>query len=161
MLLGPAIGSVFAASVTPTPHEGNITACPLEGYLSIFIDGKDGSGSKGGVTVDVTYHQNNSLDFTATGGLVYVAYVKGGDNYNTYDYRPGGVASDTNLVSPDNGGGQVPAVSHSVYCVKETTETTTTTSEESSETTTTTSEESSETTTDDVGGVQRDDHDDV
>ena len=64
----------------------------------------------------VTYHDDNSIDFAATGGLVAVAFVKGGDNANKYTYSPA-VASDTNLVSPLNNGGQVPAVSHTVFCV--------------------------------------------
>ena len=66
--------------------------------------------------MNVTYHDDNSIDFAATGGLVSVAFVKGGDNANKYAYSPA-VASDTNLVSPLNGGGQVPAVSHTVFCV--------------------------------------------
>ena len=139
MLLGPAIGSVFAASVTPTLHEhGNITECPF-GRLSEHRHRRQGFERLGLAALRSTlpYNEDNSLDFAATGGLVYVAYVKGGDNYNEYDYRPDGVASDTNLVSPDNDGGQVPGVSHSVYCVKETTETTTTTTSGESSTTTT------------------------
>ncbi len=153
-LLGPAIGSAFAASVTPTPTESdNITTCPYEGYATIGIDGNDSSGSAGGVTVDVTYNGDNSLDFEATGGLVYVAFVKGGNNYNEYDYRPDGVASDTDLVSPLNGGGQVPAVSHSVFCVKKTT-TTTTTTQTTSTTETTSSTESSVTTSTTTTGTE-------
>ena len=76
------------------------------------------SGSVAGVTVTVTYHQDNSIDFSATGGTVSKAFVKGGDDYNEYAYSPS-VASDTNLISPPVGGEDqnIPAVSHTVFCV--------------------------------------------
>ena len=142
---GAAARTVSAASVAPIPHDGNVTAkdngCP-DGDLVIVIGGGVASGSAGGVTINVTYNADNSLDFSATGGLVDIAYVKGGDKYNEYKYNPA-VASDTNLVSPLNGGNQVPAVSHSVYCVQPN-ETTTTTSTSSTETTS--SSETTETT---------------
>ena len=148
---GAAARTVSAASVAPIAHEGNVTAkdndCP-SGDIVIVVDGGKASGSGGGVTINVTYHADNSLDFSATGGVVDIAYVKGGDNYNEYKYNPA-VTSDTNLVSPLNGGNQVPAVSHSVYCVQPN-ETTTTTSTSSTQTTssssTTETSETSETT---------------
>jgi hypothetical protein len=136
---GAAARPASAASVSPTAHSGNVTekdnGCP-DGDIVIVVDGSKASGSAGGVTIDVTYNDDNSLDFSATGGLVDIAYVKGGDNYNEYDYNPA-VASDTNLVSPLNGGNQVPTVSHSVYCVQQTTTTTTTTSKTSTSSTST------------------------
>ena len=46
----------------------------------IKIDGGAASDPHGGVTVNVTYHDDNSIDFAATGGLVSVAFVKGGDS---------------------------------------------------------------------------------
>ena len=70
------------------------------------------------MTVHVTYNDDNTLDFWVSGGTVSVAFVKGGDGYNEYAY-PSPVTSDTNLVSPLNGGDKVPAISHSVYCVSE------------------------------------------
>jgi hypothetical protein len=147
---GASARAVRAASVTPIAHEGNVTekdnGCP-SGDTVIVVDGGVASGSGAGVTIHVTYHDNNSLDFSATGGVVDIAYVKGGPNFNEYDYNPA-VTSDTNLVSPLNGGNQVPAVSHSVYCVQpnETTTSTTETSSSSSSTQTTSSSSTSETT---------------
>ena len=136
---GAAARPASAASVTPIAHSGNVTdkdnGCP-DGDIVIVVDGNKTTGSAGGVTITVTYHDNNSLDFSATGGVVDVAYVKGGDNFNEYDYNPA-VASDTNLVSPLNGGNQVPAVSHSVYCVGQNTTTTTTTTKTSTSSTST------------------------
>ena len=147
---GAAARTVSAASVAPIPHEGNVTAkdngCP-SGDIVIVVDGGKASGSGGGVTINVTYNADNSLDFSATGGVVDIAYVKGGDNYNEYDYNPA-VASDTNLVSPLNGGNQVPAVSHSVYCVQPnetTTSTSTSTTQSTSSSSTTETTETSET----------------
>jgi uncharacterized repeat protein (TIGR01451 family) len=120
VLMLSAAGAVSAASVTPTFHEGNVGVedCPT-GSTGIKIDGKDSSGSAGGVTVTLTYHDGNTVvDFTATGGLVSIAFIKGGDNYNQYTYSPA-VASDTNLISPPVGGDNqnTPAVSHTVFCV--------------------------------------------
>ena len=144
---GAAARPASAASVSPIAHSGNVTekdnGCPA-GDIVIDVDGSKTSGSAGGVTITVTYHDDNSLDFSATGGLVDVAYVKGGPNYNEYDYNPA-VASDTNLVSPLNGGDQVPAVSHSVYCVEQNQTTTTSTSSLDQSTTSSTSTTSSET----------------
>jgi hypothetical protein len=115
------VSAISAASVEPTFHEGNVGVedCP-EGTTGIKIAGGDASGSADGVTVNVTYNDDNSIDFAATGGLVAVAFVKGGDNYNEYAYSPA-VASDTNLVSPPVGGDNqnIPAVSHTVFCVVE------------------------------------------
>ena len=118
-----AVGATSAASVTPTFHEGNITAsgtyaadCP-DGSEALEIAGGALSGTLGGVTVNVTYHADNSIDFSATGGTVAVAFVKGGEAYNEYAYSPS-VTSDTNLVSPENGGLNVPVVSHTVFCVE-------------------------------------------
>jgi hypothetical protein len=147
---GASARPVRAASVAPVAHEGNVTekdnGCPSSDTV-IVVDGGVASGSGGGVTIHVTYHDNNSLDFSATGGVVDIAYVKGGPNFNEYDYDPA-VTSDTNLVAPLNGGNQVPAVSHSAYCVQpnETTTSTSQTSSSSSSTETTSSSSTSETT---------------
>jgi hypothetical protein len=118
-------GAAMAASVTPVATTGNFQAtdCPA-GTIGITITPPDTSGTAGGVTVTVTYNADKtSLDFTATGGKVWWAIVKGGDAYNTYTY-PAGVTSDTDLVAPLNNGNQQPAISHSVFCVKAGTTTT-------------------------------------
>ena len=132
-LVGPAATlAVAGPSVTPIEHSGNITTCPTG--TTIFINGPKGnttqdSGSAGGVTVNVTYtNGQTTVAFTVAGGVVNVAYIKGGPNYNEYNYGAAGTTGDTGLVSPDNGGGNVPVVSHSVFCVTSTTTSSSTTS---------------------------------
>ncbi|MEA2673253.1 MAG: hypothetical protein QOI92_445, partial [Chloroflexota bacterium] len=83
--------------------------------------GSDTTGS--GVTVTWTYDgTTKAVGFTATGGVVTIAYVKGGNSgYNTYDYTGfagGGVAWDSNLFAPNTGANlDHPAgLSHAVFC---------------------------------------------
>ena len=143
-LIGPGASGALATSlppsVTPTPHEGNITEC-VAGYVTIFVNGNSGTGddsvSAGGVTVNVHFDADNTLDWTATGGTISIVYVKGGNGYNEYDYNPA-VTSDTGLSAPVVGGDNVPDISHAVFCANPN-QTTTTISESSS-----TSSESSE-----------------
>ena len=118
VLMLSAVGAVSAASVTPTFHAGNVGVEDCPAGKGVKLGGSDTSGSVAGVTVTVTYHQDNSIDFAATGGTVSTAFIKGGDNYNEYAYSPS-VASDTNLISPPVGGENqnTPAVSHTVFCV--------------------------------------------
>ncbi len=125
MLTIGAVGIASAASVQPKFHEGNATVdgtyavdCP-GGSKALGVDGDKTSGGLGGVTVHITYHDDNSIDFSATGGKVAVAFVKGGPDANEYDYAPP-VSSDWNLVSPLVGNDKnVPDVSHTVFCVTE------------------------------------------
>ena len=161
-------GFASAASVEPTFHEGNITvegggnndAAACDPADAIFLNGGDSPETEGtsdnGVTVTVTYNEDKSFDFVADGGLVTIAYVKGASGYNEYNYGSPGVASDTNLVSPDAGGsGGAAAVSHLIFCTEQETVTTTTTEETTEETTTEeTTEETTTTTsfTQSVGG---------
>jgi hypothetical protein len=121
-------GFVSAASVEPVEHPGNITvegggnndAAACDADDAIFLNGGDTPETEGtsanGVTVTVTYNEDKSFDFVADGGLVTIAYVKGSNSYFEYNYGAG-VASDTNLVSPDAGGsGGAAAVSHLIFC---------------------------------------------
>ncbi len=156
-----AVGATSAASVTPTFHEGNITAsgtyaadCP-DGSEALEIAGGALSGTLGGVTVNVTYHADNSIDFSATGGTVAVAFVKGGEAYNEYAYSPS-VTSDTDLESPLNGGLNVPVVSHTVFCVEVDEQKTDPPTEEPTEEPSTppTEEPTEEPTTTPTGGVE-------
>jgi hypothetical protein len=67
-----------------------------------------------------------AVAFTATGGLVTIAYIKGGSGYNIYDYSGfagGGVAWDGHLHAPDtNNDGNVQGLSHAIFCTGEGTE---------------------------------------
>jgi hypothetical protein len=116
-LIAPA--GAAAAAVTPTEHEGNITTCPEGQGATINLDDENTSGSAAGVTVEIDYDaEAKSLDFTATGGVVWHAFVKGGNGYNHYNYTGlGGVASDTDLVAPNNASGGPAGLSHVVFCV--------------------------------------------
>jgi hypothetical protein len=142
-LVGTVLAVATGASgqgVTPTTHEGNIKLvadgnnvqadCTNSGTNEAPIwegvETGDSSGeatSPGGVTVTWTYDgTTKALSFTATGGLVDIAYVKGGsEGYNTYDYTGfagGGVAWDNNLFAPNTGANlDHPAgLSHAVFC---------------------------------------------
>jgi hypothetical protein len=156
-LIGPGASGALATSGTPSvqpiPHEGNITECSQG--TTIFINGNSGtgddSGSAGGVTVNVHFDADNTLDWNSVGGTVSIVYVKGGDAYNEYDYSPA-ATSDTGLAAPLNGGENVPDISHAVFCVNPTETTTTSsssesTTESSTESTTESSTESSTTST--------------
>jgi hypothetical protein len=144
-LLGAAVltfgvvGTAFAATpasdqdVVPTEHAGNI-GLPAEGGFGDTktaadcddadgIKTGDGAGSDmtdNGVTVTWTYDgETKEVGFTAEGGLVTIAYVKGGDAYNEYDYSgktDGGVASDGGMFAPNNASGGPAGLSHVVFC---------------------------------------------
>jgi hypothetical protein len=125
-------GLAFAATgpstdgVTPVLHDGaNITADGNGNNDAADCDVADaietgdatGSGtSTNGVTVDWTYDgTSKAFSFTASGGLVTIAYIKGGNGYNEYDYSPG-VTSDGNMFAPDNGSDGPAGLSHAVFC---------------------------------------------
>jgi hypothetical protein len=153
-------GIASAASVEPIVHEGNIqmpndggphdkAACDQEDAIFFGGDEEGDNTSDNGVTVTVTHNDGDKgFDFVATGGVVLIAYVKGGPNYHEYNYGAG-VAWDNDLYAPDNAG-----LSHIIFCTAETEETTTeettteeTTSEETTSEETTTEETTTEETT--------------
>jgi hypothetical protein len=148
-LLGAAVltfgivGTAFAATpasdqgVVPTEHDGNITlsgngnpdgaACDVEdGIEYVPPQGEDPEGGSdttdNGVTVTWTYDaETKEVGFTAEGGLVTIAYVKGGNAYNEYDYTgktDGGVASDGGMFAPNNASGGPAGLSHLVFCTE-------------------------------------------
>jgi hypothetical protein len=122
-LAGVAFAGTGASTqgVDPVSYDGNITNSGT--YAQTYCDAADGidtsdatSGdyqSANGVTVSVTFDGNtNTVSFTASGGLVTAAFIKGSDAYNEYDYIAAlghGVDSDGNLYAP---GG----MSHAVFC---------------------------------------------
>jgi hypothetical protein len=119
-LVAPAL--VSAASVVPTEHEGNTSAelCDDLDGTYIKLDGVT-SGTVAGVTVEIVYDADaKTTSFTATGGKVWHAFVKGGNGYNHYDYSgTGGVAADSGLVAPNNESGGPAGLSHIDFCVAE------------------------------------------
>lgn len=143
------VGTVLAATgasdqgVTPTTVDGKNIGLPSEGgndenkdladcaadtevWESVdahAIKTGDTGGSEtteSGVTVTWTYDSDTKeFGFSATGGLVTIAYVKGGNGYNEYDYTgftDGGVASDGGMFAPDNGSDGPAGLSHAVFC---------------------------------------------
>jgi len=119
-------GMVSAASVDPILHDGNITVdgnggsdaadCDPDDAVQITPPDTEGTTANG-ATVHVTYHGgDNGFDFTVENGLVTIAYVKGGNAYNEYNYGLPGVAADTDLYAPDNGSEGPAGISHLVFC---------------------------------------------
>ena len=125
---GTALAATGASDqgVTPVEHSGNITLAGGGNNDKADCDAADGietgdsAGSDttdNGVSVTWTYDgTTKAFGFTATGGLVTIAYVKGGNGYNEYDYAGSGVASDGNMFAPDNGSGGPAGLSHAVFC---------------------------------------------
>jgi hypothetical protein len=155
-LFGTALAATAASDqgVVPTLHAGNITAAGEGGSDGADCDADDaietgdsaGNGeSTNGVSVAWTYDsQTKEFGFTATGGVVLIAYIKGGDAYNEYDYSGmGGVDSDGGMFAPDNGSTGAAGLSHAVFC---TGPSETETSSSSSSTTTTTTASTTTTT---------------
>jgi hypothetical protein len=167
-MAGTALAATGASDqgITPSWHDGNIgigTATPGKDSADcVAADGLETGNASGngttanGVTVTWTYDgTTKEFGFTATGGLVWIAYVKGGNAYNEYDYSGlGGVTSDGGMFAPDNASDGPAGLSHAVFCTSGETTTTTTTSEVV--TTTTTDVITTTTTTDtfssDTGG---------
>jgi hypothetical protein len=129
-LVAPATASAALGDegpdVTPTQGAGNFTECP-EGQgatISLDFDDLDAdtrmlSGTIDGVTVTITYDDDlKTTDFEAEGGVVWHAFIKGGNKYNHYNYTGlDGVTEDDGLVAPDNESGGPADLSHAVFCV--------------------------------------------
>jgi hypothetical protein len=130
ILVVGAYGMAFAATgpsdrgVTPVEHSGNITADGNGGSDKADCDkadaveggktsGQETSGN--GVTVTWTYDSTTKAFSFTSDGLVLIAYIKGGDNYNEYNYGAG-VSSDGNMFAPDNASEGPAGLSHSVFC---------------------------------------------
>jgi len=141
-LLGAAVlslGTVGVALAATPDSDAGITPI-LHTDANITIDGNGGSdaancdpddaietGNTGGsadtangVTVTWTYDDGTKeFGFSATGGLVTYAYIKGGNDYNEYDYTgltDGGIDADGGLYAPDNGSDGPAGLSHAVFC---------------------------------------------
>jgi hypothetical protein len=134
-MFGIALAATGASDqgVTPTLHDGaNITTdgggntdaadCDAADVVSTGDQAgdTDASGSvesTNGVTVNWTYDSDSkAVSFTVDGGLVTIAYIKGGNAYNEYDYSAPGVDSDGNLFAPDNASNGPAGLSHAIFC---------------------------------------------
>lgn len=133
-LVGVALAATGPSDqgVTPTERAGNITLLggggndkaecdPADGFETGNTGGSDTTDS--GVTVTWTYDSGTKeFGFAATGGVVTIAYIKGGNSYNEYDYTGepgGGVTSDGGMFAPDTGNPDDPGpagLSHAVFC---------------------------------------------
>ena len=137
-MVGTALAVTPASDqgVVPTLHSGNITidgegnsdqaACDADDALTTG-DGSGEGTTVNGVTVEWTYDgTTKEFSFEATGGLVSIAYVKGGNDYNEYNYTGfpgGGVDSDGNMFAPDNESEGPAGLSHAVICTVDVEET--------------------------------------
>jgi hypothetical protein len=115
---GVTLAMAPSASADGIVKPGNPTCADLVPGSTEFKFDPPNSGvqTKNGVTVTLTVHQlvaddpdregdqtgNTVVDFTAVGGTVLAAVVKGGDFANFYDYRPGGQVAGSNLHPPVN-----------------------------------------------------------
>lgn len=104
-------GSATAGESSNNDEHPNITTCPAG---TTQFDGQEESGSGSEVlfhwaVTDDTYVTITQIDPTVTG---LTAYIKGGDDYSTYSPVIAGVR----MQSPDNGGGNVPELSHWMLC---------------------------------------------
>jgi hypothetical protein len=115
--------------VTPVLHDdANITIdgggqtdkANCDAADAVQLDAAGSATTTNGVTVTMTYDSDSgAVGFTATGGVVTIAYIKGGNGYNEYNYVTAlgaGVASDGNLFAPDNASGGPAGLSHAIFC---------------------------------------------
>jgi hypothetical protein len=134
-LAGTALAVTGASDqgVTPTLHadanitidgNGNSDAAECDAADAIETGNTSGSDTTdNGVTVTWTYDDaTKAFSFTASGGLVTIAYIKGGNDYNEYNYVDAlghGVDSDGNMFAPDNASGGPAGLSHAVFCTED------------------------------------------
>ncbi|MFC0624819.1 hypothetical protein [Kribbella deserti] len=131
---GLTLAMAPAASADGIVKPGNPTCAQLvPGSTEIKFDPPNaGSKTADGVTVkwterellvDTPEHPGDQtggqlVDFTATGGVVLGAIIKGGPNANFYDYRPLGTAAGAGLHTPVNPNNKkFYGLSHVTFCV--------------------------------------------
>lgn len=116
MLLSISFGMIAASPPEYIDHSGN--------YLGEFsidppIDCVVYFNNDGEITNSLTNHFINFdvsengqyLSFTTSNLLVTSIFIKGGNGYRIYEWSEG-IGSAKDLVSPLNGGGQIPRISH-------------------------------------------------
>jgi hypothetical protein len=126
-----------ASTVTPTIVPGNPADCTtgtaqhpglgITGSTTLkYGSSKTGTVTAPGVVIHVTSADGITFSFTATfsapiaGEQILAVYAKGGSQGgNLYDYRPGGVLSDSGLHPPstgNSGSGGFATISHLLFC---------------------------------------------
>jgi|GEM_PF-2064232 len=135
---------VVRAITNPLSYSGNATTCDHVGLDdSQRQDGSITTGSYTASPVSYTVTNDRTVTFTSVDPSVVIdaVVIKGGDNYHVYSPYV------ADMVSPLNGGGNVPALSHWYLCYSAAPETTTTVEETTTtvEETTTTVEETTTT----------------
>ena len=122
MLAFVSAGTARAAVVSPTVYPYNVNSCAdIEpGAHGVNIEAPVGSGTFDDGTLAGTYTvSDDQTSFDWASGTVPVSFVviKGGTDANVYRYSP--AMSDSELVSPLNRGGKLPAISHVLLCYGE------------------------------------------
>jgi hypothetical protein len=130
-ITAPVEGTVLSSGesdngVEPRLIEGNI---PGEGlavcadprvnpggaaWLGFKID-PPASGSFAGIAYTLSA-DGKYLGWSSSGATVHAVLVKGGPDSHLYAYNPPAATADQGLHSPLNSGGQVPEISHFVFC---------------------------------------------
>lgn len=123
-----ALGSLtFGGSANATgssnyhDYDGNVTVCP-SGYTQYDGQITTGSGSTALFHWAVTSNKYVSITAIDPSVTTMKAYLKGGPHFRVYSP----VISGQMMRSPDNGGDNIPALSHWMLCYKVTPPTTTT-----------------------------------
>jgi hypothetical protein len=118
-----------ASDPRATFHSGNAVTCGQEGFASSIQVGAQGNntatdgtvtGTPGPNTGTIQPGKGEELNVTINGNPVIDAVVvKGGNGYNVYSnpaVLPPTLASPQHYISPFNGGGNVPTLSHWFIC---------------------------------------------
>ena len=119
MLAMGGAGTARAAAPSPTLHTGNVNSCAdIEpGAYGVNVAAPVGSGTFDDGTLTGTYSvsvDGTTFDWASSSVPVSFVVVKGGPDANVYRYAA--AMSDSGLVSPLNGGGQLPTLSHVLLC---------------------------------------------
>jgi hypothetical protein len=122
MLAFVSAGTARAAVGSPTVYPYNVNSCAdIEpGAHGVNIEAPVGSGTFDDGTIAGTYTvSDDQTTFDWASGTVPVSFVviKGGTDANVYRYSP--AMSDSELVSPLNRAGKLPAISHVLLCYGE------------------------------------------
>ena len=108
--------------------DGNVTNCAAIGLASAIQVGAEGSASDANVrgtvkanagTVQPGQGEEVNVTLLAAGVVIDAVVVKGGPAYNVYTdptFLPPTLPPDQHYISPLNGGGNVPAISHWFVC---------------------------------------------